>query len=71
MDCISIKLYSRCRRGLLASHFGERWDGKMSCNGMCDNCKTNAEGMYYSQGISKRELSRLWPCVNVVRVWLY
>ncbi|XP_072034174.1 ATP-dependent DNA helicase Q1-like [Amphiura filiformis] len=33
----------KCRRSLLGSHFGERWDGKVACNAMCDNCSNNAQ----------------------------
>ena len=33
----------RCRRQIIAGHFGERWDAS-ACDGMCDRCSSGGEG---------------------------
>ncbi len=34
--------FSKCRRRLLAKHFGERWDDSQ-CNKMCDTCSLKSD----------------------------
>ena len=36
-ETLGVMLSTRCRRALVARHFGERWDSTL-CNGMCDHC---------------------------------
>ncbi|GFS01405.1 ATP-dependent DNA helicase Q1-like [Elysia marginata] len=44
---------ARCRRSVLASHFGEVWD-RSHCNSMCDNCQlVNSKGTPKSVDVTK------------------
>ncbi|ESO95409.1 hypothetical protein LOTGIDRAFT_117210 [Lottia gigantea] len=43
--CLNVK---RCRRSMIAEHFGELWDSS-HCNGMCDHCDPNSVCKYFPQ----------------------
>ncbi len=45
--------FRRCRRSILADHFGEVWDST-TCRGMCDNCNWRDE-----QNLTQFDISEL------------
>ncbi|KAK3583264.1 hypothetical protein CHS0354_011151 [Potamilus streckersoni] len=43
---------NRCRRSVIASHFGEVWD-KAHCNGMCDHCDPAKQKSTQNKDVTK------------------
>ncbi|XP_041365340.1 ATP-dependent DNA helicase Q1-like [Gigantopelta aegis] len=51
---------SRCRRAMIARHFGEVWDAS-DCNNMCDHCDVSSK-----KTTEKRDVTSL--CQNVIKI---
>ena len=42
---------TRCRRDVIAQHFGERWQ-QQQCSAMCDHCSADVTGQSHSPEVS-------------------